>query len=539
MERLSSTDTQSWLGWFFRGLILLAFLILFARLAELSLIKKDYFKALAEGNRIRRIPITAPRGKILSRGGEVLAGNKEVKSKVIFDPEEGYQKSRDITGVPEDEIITEYVRDYPLGQAAAHITGYLGEVGKSEVGKVDPSCPEKGARSLGAFVGRSGLEEQYECTLSGIDGEELVEVNSQGEKIRTLGTKDPIAGQDIKTSIHIGLQKKVAEVMEDKKGAVVVTDPKGEVLALFSSPSFDPNLLIGEERSEVASLLEDKNLPFFNRAVGGAFHPGSVFKPVVATGALEEEKIDEDYTYEDKGQITIETPYGDFTYSNWYFTQYGRTEGEIDLTRAITRSTDTFFYKIGELLGAENIAQWAYRFNLDKKTGIDLPGEVAGLIPTPDWKKNIKGERWFLGDTYNISIGQGDLSLTPIALNTAISAIANDGEICPPRLVGEPKCERIPVSSESLKLVQEGMVGACSDGGTGYTFFGFDPQPGCKTGTAETFKENITHAWFTVFAPQDIPEIVATVLVEEGGEGSSVAGPVATEIFEYWFKEKR
>lgn len=539
MERLSSANTQSWLGWFFRGIILLVFLLLFARLIELSLIKKDYFKALAEGNRIRRIPINAPRGKILARGGEVLAGNKEIKNKVIFDPVEGYQKSRDITGVSEDEIVTEYVRDYPLGEALGHASGYLGEVDENEVGKINPFCPEKGARTLGALVGRSGLEEEYECTLSGINGEELVEVNSRGEKIRTLGTKEPIAGQDIKTTIHYDLQKKVAESMEGKKGAMVVTDTKGEVLALYSSPSFDPNAFIKEDKREVASLLENEDLPFFNRAIGGAFHPGSVFKPVVAIGALEEEKIDEEYTFEDTGQITIDTPYGNFTYSNWYFTQYGGKEGEIGLTRAITRSTDTFFYKVGELLGPENIAEWAGRFNLNKETGIDLPGEVSGLIPTPDWKKNIKGERWFLGDTYNISIGQGDLSLTPIALNTATSTIANNGTICLPRLVEEPQCRKLEISGENLSLVKEGMVGACSQGGTGFTFFGFEPQVACKTGTAETFKEDVTHAWFTVFAPQNIPEIVATVLIEEGGEGSRDAGPVATEIFEFWFKEER
>jgi penicillin-binding protein 2 len=441
--------------------------------------------------------------------------------------------------VPEDEIITEHVRNYPFGSVLGHVTGYLGEVDKNEVGRIDPECPEKGARSLGALVGRSGLEEEYECTLSGIDGEELVEVNSMGEKIRTLGTKEPIGGQDVRTSIHVGLQQKVAQAIEGKKGAVVVTDTKGGILALYSSPSFDPNSFLDEDRQEVVSLLENKDLPFFNRAIGGAFHPGSVFKPVVAIGALEEGEIDENYTYEDTGRITVETPFGNFTYNNWYYTQYGGTEGEIGLTRAIARSTDTFFYKTGELLGPNNIAKWASIFNLNNRTGVDLPGEVAGLIPTPEWKQNIKGERWFLGDTYNISIGQGDLSLTPISLNTMTSTIANDGRMCLPRLAEEPECGKLAISKENLELVQEGMFEACSDGGTGFTFFNFEPRVACKTGTAETFKENVTHAWFTVYAPVDLPEIVTTVLYEEGGEGSSDAGPIATEIMEFWFEEKR
>lgn len=540
MKRLSSVNRQSWLGWFFRGLLLLAFLVLLGRLIELALIKKDYFKALAEGNRIRRIPITAPRGRIFARGGEVLAGNEEVKRKVTFDPQNGYQKSEDIKGASKEEIITEWQREYTLADKAAHIIGYLGEVSEDEVGKVKASCPEKGARTLGALVGRTGLEEEYECKLSGIDGGELVEVDSTGNRIRTLGTKEPIPGEDIKTTIHYGLQQKVAEVMDEKKGAVVVTSPEGEVFALYSSPSFDPTLLTSKDKAdEVADLLEDGDLPFFNRAIGGAFHPGSVFKPVVAIGALEEGEIDEEYTYEDTGEITIDSPYGNFSYTNWYFTQYGRVEGEIGLTRAIARSTDTFFYKVGELLGAENIGEWAGKFRLEKESGIDLPGEVKGLVPAPEWKKNVKGERWFLGDTYNISIGQGDLSLTPLALNMAIAAIANDGEICKPGIVKDTDCTDLNISKENLEMVVEGMIGACSEGGTAFTFFGFEPKVACKTGTAETFKEDVTHAWFTIFGPQDNPEIVATVLVEEGGEGSSDAGPLATEIFEYWFKERK
>lgn len=536
METLSISRVQSWLSWFLRGLLILGFLFLLGRLVELQIIKGGYFRGLAEGNRIRRVPIAAPRGRILARGGEVLVDNKEVKKRVIFDPEEGYEKTTNLTDAKEDEIITEWQRIYKLGDKFAHVSGYLGEVSEEELGKVNPRCPEKGPKKLGSFIGRTGLEEYYECTLSGIDGEELVEVDTSGERVRTLGTRKPIPGEDIKTNIDNQLQIKVSQTLQGKKGAIVAADPNGEILALYSSPSFDPNFFVkGEDSQKIEAILKDENLPMFNRAVGGIFHPGSVFKPVVAVAALEEGEVDERFLFDDPGQIAIETPYGTFTYANWYFTQYGAKEGEINLVRAIARSTDTFFYKLGEFVGIAKLSDWARRFGLGELSGIDITGEVAGLIPTPEWKERVKGEPWFLGNTYHMAIGQGDIALSPLEVNSAISAISGGGKLCKPRVVKDPECRNLDVSSDNLKLVKEGMVGACTEGGTGFPFFDFEPQVGCKTGTAETNEEGKTHAWFSAFAPSDFPEIVVTVLVEKGGEGSEVAGPIAREIFDYYF----
>jgi penicillin-binding protein 2 len=536
METLSAAKIQSWLSWFLRGLLILGFLILLGRLTELQIIKGDYFRDLSEGNRIRRVPITAPRGRILARGGEILVDNIEVKRRVVFSPQKGYEKLDDIGQAADDEIITEYEREYSLGEAFAHASGYLGEVNEDEVGKINPQCPEKGTRSSGALVGRSGLEHEYDCVLSGIDGEELVEVDTSGVKIRVLGRKEAVPGEDIRTSIHLGLQKKIAEEMKGSKGAVVATDAKGQVLALYSSPSFDPNLFLNKNASdEISALINNQDLPFFNRAIGGQYHPGSVFKPLVAIAALQEKKIDEDYKYEDTGQIVIDTLYGKFTYSNWYFTQYGGKEGEISLVRALARSTDTFFYKLGEMVGIDKLNLWADKFGLSERTGVDLPGEITGLVPSPEWKQKVKGEDWFLGNTYHVSIGQGDLSLTPIEVNTAFGVIASGGELCSPRIVGEPFCKKLDITRENLSLVKQGMEEACVAGGTGYTFFDFTPKVACKTGTAETNEDGKTHAWFVVFAPADFPEILLTTLVEGGGEGSRVAGPIAREIFDYWF----
>lgn len=542
METLSANKTQSWLSWFLKGLLILGFFILLGRLIELQIIRGNYYKNLSEGNRIRRVTISAPRGQILARGGEILVGNKVVKRKIVFNPESGYEKlDADAHGAE----FTEMTRDYVLGQEAGHISGYLGEVSPDELGKIKGECPSKGPRKLGFLIGRSGLEELYDCHLSGFDGEELIEVDSQSMKVRTLGIKEPIPGNDLKTTIHYGLQKKLAQILGEKKGAVVVTGSFGEVLALFSSPSYDPNIFVNEiDFNKVEKILTNPNLPLFNRAIGGMFHPGSVFKPIVSIAALEEGKVDEDFLFEDRGNITIQSPYGNFTYSNWYFTQYGGVEGNIDLPRAIARSTDTFFYKVGELLGIEAIVTWAEKFGLGQKTGIDLPGEIAGLVPSPDWKLKVKGERWFLGNTYHISIGQGDLAVSPIALNRGIEAIASGGILCRPHLSlavesGNDKCRNLNIGKANIDLVKKGMVAACSPGGTGFTFFEFKEknkvEVACKTGTAQT-ESGEPHAWFTAFGPADNPEIILTVLVENGGEGSKVAGPIAREIFDYWFE---
>jgi penicillin-binding protein 2 len=537
METLISSKNQSWLSWFFRGLLVLAAFILLGRLAELQIIKGSYFRNLAEGNHIRRVPISAPRGRILARGGEELVGNKEVMLTVQFNPEGGFEKTEAQDSTPEEEVITEWLRNYDLGEKFAHVSGYLSEVNEDEVGKVDPNCEDKGARKLGSWIGRSGLESQYDCLLRGVDGEELLEVDSKGRKVRLLGKKDPIPGQDLRTTIDIGLQKVISSRMMNKKGAIIATDGKGEILAIYSSPTFDPNLFVDPKRNsdKLNSILEDNNLPLFNRAISGLYHPGSIFKIVTSSAALEEGAIDKDYRYDDQGFIRID----DFTYSNWYFTQYGGTEGSIGLVKAIARSTDTFFYKVGELTGVDNLVKWGQKFGLGAKTGVDLPGETPGLLPSPSWKKAVKGERWFLGNTYHMAIGQGDVSLNPLQGNVITSVVANGGKLCTPHLqTGPSSCTDLGIKSGNLDLIEEGMIGACSTGGTAYPFFDFSPQVACKTGTAETGNEDLTHAWFTVFAPAEDPEIVLTIIIENGGEGSKEAAPIAREILDYWFHNR-
>lgn len=523
LENYSTPAKNSWLTWFFRGLVTLFIIVIFARLIEVQIIKGEYYENLADGNRARRVAIKAPRGNILAEGGEQITQNLEVKKQAKFDPLEGYEKVDATEDTAEEDIIIEWTREYPLGSVAGHITGYLGEVNAEELGKVNQSCTNKGVLTLGSFIGRAGLESQYDCQLRGIDGSEIVEVDTRGKKIRTLGRVNPIAGEDIKTHIDFKIQKKVAEAMTGKIGAVVVSKPTGEIKALFSSPSYDP--------SDISAALKDKDLPLFNRALGGVYHPGSIYKIVTSVAAIEDNAIEADFEYEDTGIIRID----EYEYRNWYFTQYGGQEGFVDVIKAMARSTDTFYYKIGEMLGVENLVKWSEKFGLKDRTGIDLPGETVGLVPSPEWKKAVKGERWYLGNTYHLSIGQGDLTSTPIATHRLSAVMASGGKLCNLFLNQSisSTCTDLKIDQQTFEVVKLGMKAACDPGGTGVPFFEFPVEVGCKTGTAETFEEDVTHAWFTVFAPYDNPEYVVTVLIEKGGEGSKVAAPVAREILDF------
>ena len=527
----------------FYGLLLISFLLLAGRLTELQLILGSRNRTLAEGNRIKKINLSAPRGMIYDRNGKELVHNVpiyRVKINQSERAEEWKVISRDEAlkieargGSEAAELRTDIGRNYVYGLALAHVLGYLGELNEDEV--------KKGQGILGDFTGRTGIEERYNQQLMGIVGGELFEVNAYGEKIREIGKNQPTAGEKLTLAIDAELSKVAYDALEDKsslpagrQGAVVVTDPKtGQVLTLVSSPSFNPQTISPD-------VLTDENRPMFNRAIGGVYPPGSTFKIVTATAGLEEGKIDKNTLYEDPGAIQI----GDYSYKNWYFTQYGRTEGRIDLVRAITRSTDTFFYKVGEWVGPDKLAQWARTYGLGKTTGIDIGGEAAGLVPDPEWKLNTTGERWFLGNTYHLAIGQSDLLTTPLQVNMMTSVIANKGLLCRPQVTKiqsnkVAECQDLKLKPETIELIKEGMIGVCSTGGTAFPFFDFAPKVACKTGTAEYGPliggKRKTHAWFTAFAPADNPEIVVTVLVEGGGEGSYVAAPIAKKVLEKWF----
>lgn len=519
----------------FYGFLIISFLLLIGRLFELQIILGAKYRILAEENRIKKEVMPAPRGMIYDRNNKPLVKNEPIYRLEKKDCQLGESgcfeeitreealKIEAAGGEEAERLRMDVGRDYLYGRALAHVLGYLGEASEEEV--------KSREWELGDLVGRTGVEEEYEEILRGQDGGVIYEVDTLGNRVREIGKVETVPGRDLYLSIDAQLSKVAYQALEGKLGAVVATEAKtGQVLVLVSTPAFDPNNISPED------LINEKK-PMFNRAIGGQYPPGSAFKVVTAVAGVEEGKVDENTIYEDVGFIQI----GEYIYKNWYYNQYGRTEGEIDLVRAIKRSTDTFFYKVGEWVGAKKLGEWGRAFGLGQKTGIDLAGEVEGLVPTPEWKERTFGEKWFLGNTYHLAIGQADLVATPLQINMMTSVIANEGKLCSPKVRKEEKigeCLDLRLKPETLRLVKEGMKEACSTGGTAFPFFDFSPQTGCKTGTAEFGDpEGRTHAWLTAFAPVDDPEIVVTALVEKGGEGAYVAAPIVKEVMEAYFRD--
>jgi len=343
----------------------------------------------------------------------------------------------------------------------------------------------------------------------------------------------------VELSIDAYWQEKMFKLLAGKKAAAAVSEAgTGKILVMTSSPSFDPNVFAYEpDSSKIKNYLEDKNgLPMMNRVVGAKYHPGSVFKLAVATAGLEEGVINESTTFEDTGVIKV----GEYSYSNWLWTKRGTTDGMVDIVKGIKRSNDIFFYRLGETLGSEKIKKWATKFGMGVKTEVEIPAEVEGLVPDARWKEKNSGEKWFLGNTYHLVIGQGEVSVSPLQINLETSVIANGGRKCQMSILknSEIKCEDLGISSKTINLIKTGMIGACQNGGTAWPLFNFKTKLACKTGTAEVGDgTKDTHAWLTAFAPADNPQIIITVLVERGGEGSDIAAPIVGDFLKEWFEE--
>ncbi len=541
-------------------------LLMGLRLVFLQGVMGAEMRERGDNNRIYERKTEGVRGVFKDRNGEVLVVNEPVYLKIIDDEgrlmPQPKRVSRDeamALGGEAGGVIYEIGRNYTKGQALAHVLGYLGEATQEEI--------ETQGYSLGDRIGKMGLEKQLDAVIKGKTGTELIEVDASGQVMRRIGETQAMPGSDVRLTIDAGLQEVLYEALAGRKGAAVASNPEtGEILALVSSPSFDPNMfsrrqLLDEQAAKIeaetiGAIFNSQDKPILNRAISGAYPPGSVFKVVPAMAGLEEEVLKRDTEVEDMGELRVES----YSYKNWFYTQYGRTEGLVDVVTALKRSNDIFFYKTAEWLGAERLAKWSREFGLGEVTGLELPGEVKGLVPTPLWKERYVGEKWFLGNTYHFGIGQGDLLTTPIQVNQMMGVIASQGKWCQPILVagigeeGEIKiaCRELGVNPENLEIVKSGLVEACSSGGTAYVFFEFDlakfgeeyategrNRVACKTGTAQfNNPDDNTHAWFSVFAPAVKPEILVTVLIEGGGEGSAEAAPVAKKALEYWFESK-
>lgn len=506
-----------------KALMIVSLMWLLSRAFFLQVVTGEQNSVSALRNQIEIKRTVSERGIVKDRFGMVLARN-------------GLNKEGEV------------VREYPLGEGAAHLLGYVGEISKEEMEGCVEECFE-----AGDLIGKMGLEKIYNRDLTGTKTEELVEVNAKGDIVRTLGKKEGVAGKTINLTIDGELQKTISRVLQEDeeekeypvKGAVVVNKVEnGEVLALVSWPSFDANLFSGGERvfgkyKSVEEILADSELkPMFNRSLGGAFPPGSVYKLVTAVAGIEEGYITRETTIQDTGELKV----GEYRYGSWYFDQYGGTEGVMDLTKGLARSNDIFFYKVGESVGIAGLEKWSKIFGLGSKTNLNWPGEVSGLVPNSLEKERRTGERWFLGNTYHLAIGQGDLLASPIQIARMTSGVVS-GRLCDLKmsLEGDTKCKDLGIKKATREMVLSGMKAACSPGGTAFPFFDFKPLVACKTGTAQHGgEETLPHAWISVVVPKVNGEsldyergVVITVLLEEAGEGSYEAGPVALKIAKF------
>ncbi len=561
-------NISSWRLVSFYLLSIVLFLLLFSQLWTLQVVKGAENFALSEGNRVQTKISNAPRGIIYDRYRKVLARNNPAfrlkvgeETKIIDRETALLLEAKGSSESANLEI--DSVRFYPYDRTLAQVLGYTTEISKEELQNLSNAlCPPEQSGNCeyrgGDRVGRAGLEATYESWLRGKNGRELIEVDVAGRPKRVLATQESRPGFNLVLALDSGLQKAMEDALKEEMaivgsnaGAAIVQNPKtGEILGLVSLPSFNSNIFSGQlSWADYNSLLNDPGKPLLNRAIGGTYPPGSTFKIVSSAAGLETGKVNSQTKVEDTGEIYL----GSFRFPNWFFIQYGKTEGIIDIVTAIKRSNDIFFYRVGEWVGNKVLAEFAQKLGLGQILGIDLPGEVAALIPTDEWKQRVKGEVWYPGDTLHMAIGQGDVLSTPLQITSITSLIANNGTLYKPYLVDQiidengvmvkefkPTVLRQNLlKQETLSLIQKGMQEACATGGTGWPLFDFKIPVACKTGTAEFGEpQNKTHAWFTSYGPVSDPQFTVTVLIEGGGEGSSVGGPVARKIYEYLFRDQ-
>ena len=533
-------------------LIVATQVLLWSRLFDVTVRRGHEFLSLSQNNRqfTRRYP--AERGIILDRYGEPLVYNQKVYFQYA-DPQALYS---DKLAIEMDEALSRMATDsasvgydfdrvYPHKEALATALGYVSMITAEDLA-------DNRSLALTSRLGRTGLEAVFDNLLASQPSLAKFEVNALGKTQRLLSTTAATYGRNLQSTLDAQLSTLAYQAMKGKQGAVVILDAKnGAVLTLLSAPSFDPNLFNDSKlhQKEIRAYLQDERKVFFNRALSGSYPPGSVFKLVTAVAALQESAIDADSQVQDEGVLKV----GDFSYANWYYTQYGRVEGAVDLQKALARSNDIFFYKAAEWLGPTKLANYSRMFGLGERSGIEAMSENRGLVPDPAWKEKQRGEPWYLGNTYHFGIGQGDLLVSPLQVASMTQAIANQGVLCQPTLLSEKavQCRSLALDQDNVDQVIKGMVSACSSGGTAYPIFPLNEKypnlVACKTGTAEFGAADDrgyrpTHAWLTAIVnllPEQLPhlprQLIITVLVESDEakiyrEGSQDAAPVVAEI---------
>jgi penicillin-binding protein 2 len=570
---------------FFQYLAIAVFLFLLFGFWDLQIRNPEIYHQKAEQNRIKSFPILAARGKILDRDGRVIVDNHSSYSAILtretlrdehlqpiadglnldfealservrhfkapkYQPivikeeltpgEVSFVAShRDPDTFPELDMIVDQRRLYPKDGLAAHLVGYVGEVSDAELDN-----PEFAKFHPGDIIGKEGIERQYNDTLMGVDGKRQVEVDNLGNERRVLDSTPDVPGKNLQLTIDLDLQVVAELAMEDRRGAVVALDPRtGEVLAMVSRPAYDPNLFATRIRNkDWKELLNNPGKPLLNRAIQAQLAPGSTFKPIMALAGLETGVIDDD--------TRIICPGGATFYGHYYACH--EVDGVVDIHKAIVRSCDTFFYNVGNRLGIDRIAQYAELAGFGHKTGIDLPHEAEGVMPSTRWKARLFRQKWYAGETISVAIGQGAVTVTPLQLAAAIGGIAVGGVWNPPHLVkdatniGQPR--KGDFNLENVQKVIYGMWGVVNENGTGVRARIPGLEVCGKTGTAQVAstqlvkasksnKDMKNNAWFVGFAPREAPE-VAIVALFEGGESSMFAVPIVRDVMKAYFDKK-
>ncbi|MDD5057085.1 MAG: penicillin-binding protein 2 [Sideroxydans sp.] len=588
----------------FAGLLLFALLV---RFFYLQVLRSDYYETMAESNRIYVVPIVPNRGIITDRYGVVLARNYagytlEVTPEKIADMDQEIAEIGKLVEIkPKDlrrfkklmaerrslqtlpirtrltdeevarfaaqryrfpgvEIKARLFREYPLADVTSHLLGYIGRINQQEIDVLDKAGIAENYQGSD-YIGKTGIEQSYEKEMHGVTGFEQVEVDAGGRAVRMVSRTAPKSGRNLMLTLDAKLQQVAVQAFGDYRGALIAIDPSnGEVLAFVSKPGYDTNQFIdGIDTESWDALNNSPDVPLNNRALRGQYPMGSTIKPFMALAGMYYNVRSPTYSINDPGYYTL--PGSSHLYRDWKKDGHGR----VDLFKSIVVSCDTYYYGLATDLGIDRMHDYLQQFGFGKKTGIDLEGEVSGLLPSTAWKAQRYKQIWYPGDTVSAGIGQGYHLVTPIQLAFATATLANDGVAYRPHLVkeiqhaaNEPQPVPQPlfdlrIPPEQLALVKSAMVAVTQPGGTAVgASLGAPYSIAGKTGTAQVIaikqgekydakkvsEYNRDHAWFIAFAPADKPRIALAVLAENGGHGGATAAPIARKVMDYYLLGK-
>ncbi|HWX00992.1 penicillin-binding protein 2 [Collimonas sp.] len=592
--------------------VMICFGLLCARFVWLQVVRHDAYAAQAEDNRISLVPVVPNRGLIMDRNGVILARNysaytleitrskirgdldpviDELAQVVSITPKDRrrfkklLEDSKSFASLPirtrlTDEEVARFTaqryrfpgvdvqarlfRQYPLGEVAAHVIGYIGRINQKDADRIDDSDDAANYKGT-SYIGKDGLEKSYEKQLHGTTGYEEIEIAASGRAVRSMSHVSATPGDNLILSIDIELQKVVEEAFGNRRGAMVAIEPStGDVLAYVSQPSFDPNLFVeGIDQQSWDELNNSPDHPLINRPMSGSYAPGSTYKPFMALAALELGKRTPAFAINDVGYFML----GGHQFRDDKVGGHGR----VDMYKSIVVSCDTYYYMLANDLGPDTIHDFMKPFGFGQLTGIDLEHEQRGLLPSTDWKrkyyKRVAAQKWVGGDTISLGIGQGFNSFTPLQMAHAVATLVNDGIVMKPHLVKiiedgvtrqhtetVPKeSYRIPLKQENVDFIKKAMVGVTREGTGARVFAGAGYKSGGKTGTAQVVaikqgekfdakkltSRQLDHAWYTAFAPADKPRIALAVIVENGGFGAAAAAPIARKALDFYLLGKR